>query len=476
MKRILLVTLIALGLAQSSRAANLVWTPSTADWDILTTANWKDTNTLATVTFNQGDNVLFDNTGTGQAAVALGANSLSPNSVLVDSSSQYSFASTTGGKLDGNLLLVKRGSGTLILDADNTITGPTDVQEGTLQIGNAASRGTLGSGNVTNNSVLVINRSGTLNFSNNVTGSGDLTTAGGTINMRGTNTMTGSIVHNAAIVNFLGSSTIGNPSDITISAAANTRFQISGGIDLPSTCPVYCIGATSSGVRDALQSMDGTNSVSGPIYVGQGAAGGLVQLMAMNAGSEFNVYGNVADLDATPYNGNLYLRGTSGTGKMYGSINLPAANLIKVDAGGTWTIYSTGNSAAATLVAQGVLQLGTDNALPNEEFSIGQFGATATLDLGGFNQQITTLNDVGGTVIIGNSSTNSDSVLTLSGGGVYGGSIQDAISGGTQKVGITLLSGAQQLTASLHLQRPYHHCGRGHCTGGLRRYPQHHPD
>jgi len=57
-------------------------------------------------------------------------------------------------------------------------------------------------------------------------------------------------------------------------------------------------------------------------------------------------------------------------------------------------------------------------------------------------------------IIIGNSSTNSDSVLTLSGGGVYGGSIQDAISGGTQKVGITLLSGAQQLTASCTYSGP----------------------
>ena len=143
MKRTILITLATLGLAQGSRAANLVWTPSNADWDILTTANWKDTNTLGTVTFNQGDNVLFDNTGTGQAAVALGANSLSPNSVLVDSSSQYSFASTTGGKLNGNLLLVKKGSGTLILDADNTVTGPADIQGGALQIGTAASRGAL---------------------------------------------------------------------------------------------------------------------------------------------------------------------------------------------------------------------------------------------------------------------------------------------------------------------------------------------
>ena len=50
MKRILLITLLALGLAQSSRAANLVWTPTDANWD-LTTSNWKDTNSCSMVHF-----------------------------------------------------------------------------------------------------------------------------------------------------------------------------------------------------------------------------------------------------------------------------------------------------------------------------------------------------------------------------------------------------------------------------------------
>ena len=44
MKRILLITLTALGLAQSSRAANLIWTPTDANWNT-TTANWTNPNT-----------------------------------------------------------------------------------------------------------------------------------------------------------------------------------------------------------------------------------------------------------------------------------------------------------------------------------------------------------------------------------------------------------------------------------------------
>ena len=64
MKKIVLITLVALGLTQSSRAANLLWTPADANWD-LTSTNWKDTNTSAIVAFAQGDNVLFDDTGLG---------------------------------------------------------------------------------------------------------------------------------------------------------------------------------------------------------------------------------------------------------------------------------------------------------------------------------------------------------------------------------------------------------------------------
>jgi hypothetical protein len=77
MKKLCLATLAAFGLCLSSWGANLVWTPSTANWD-MTATNWKDTNTLATVAFAQGDNVLFDDTGTGQPAVALGCQLVEP--------------------------------------------------------------------------------------------------------------------------------------------------------------------------------------------------------------------------------------------------------------------------------------------------------------------------------------------------------------------------------------------------------------
>lgn len=58
---------------------------SHCDWD-LTSANWKEAASGTPIPFSQGDDVRFDDSGLGQASVALGANLLSPASVVVDSS------------------------------------------------------------------------------------------------------------------------------------------------------------------------------------------------------------------------------------------------------------------------------------------------------------------------------------------------------------------------------------------------------
>ena len=460
MKKILLTALTALGFSLNGLTADLTWSPANAAWD-LSALNWLDAGTSAQAAFVQGDNVLFSDSGLSQPVVTLGTN-LTPGTLTVNSSGDYTFTSTNGGKILGAVSLLKQGGSALIMDADSAITGTTTIESGTLQIGAATNRGSLGLGPVINSGTLAISRTSTLNVSNSLSGSGSLTIlpgSTGTINLRGTNTaFSGMITHGGAILNLLGGDALGAPASILLTVLttnSNVRFQISGGIALPASCPLTYSGVTSSLVRGALQSMDGTNSASGPILVGPGGPNGIVQLMAMNAGSLFNVYSSVSDQDLnTPYNGNFYLRGTTGVGRLYGTINLPAANLIKNDVNGIWTIYSSGNVAAATLVAQGYLRLGTNNALPNAPLTLGQAGTRATLDLGGYNQQCTTLFDIASgatgptatTNIIANSSTTSDSVLTLSGGGLYNGYIQDSISNGTRKVGITLLSGAQQLT------------------------------
>ncbi len=462
MKRHLLLAVTAVGLIQSGWAANLVWTPSSGSWDLFS-ANWKDTDSSAIVAFAQGDNVRFDDTGLTQPIVALGTNLLSPNFLVVDSSGIYSFSSSTGGKLTGGLSLSKQGSGTLILDADNAISGPTSIEGGVLQIGSGSSRGSVGSGPLTNNAGLVINRSGTLELNGNLSGVGTLTNAAGTLNISGMNTMSGLISINAGTLVLSGAPAVGASTEVHINAtpvAAGTRLSPAGGIDVSASKTIRMQGFSTASHRTTLITLDGaTNSVSSPILVGEGI--GLVQLNASSTNlGQLQVRGNISNHpdNVTPFSGNIYLRG-AGNGMLSGTVNLPDANCIRTDAG-TFTLASAGNLWKGTLVAVGRMRLGADNALPSVTFSIGQgAGTNAVLDLNGFNQQLPGVTSVHAAnvnpPIIANSSTTSDSILTISApAGTYGGLIQDSISGGTRKVGLKIISGAQQLTTNCAYSGP----------------------
>lgn len=458
MKKAAFLVALALSLPSAACAANLVWSPDTASWDF-GTLNWVNTNTSVGALFVSGDNVRFDDGGLGQPSVGLGANLLTPNSVVVESSGQYTLTSTSGGKLTGATTLTKRGTGLLILDADNNYSGATSIAEGQLQIGAGASRGSLGSGPVTNTAGLIINRTGTLTLTNFLTGAGGFTNKLiATVNIWGTNTMSGPILVQVGILSLSNATALGTSSDITLDASptatAISRLGLTAKIGIPATTTINLMGTAGAGpsrcsVQTVIAGDATTNTVDSPLRVGSG--NGFIQLNAVSTGvGLLQINGNVANHpdNGTPFNGTFLLRG-AGNGLLTGTVNLPEASFVRTDAG-TFTVASTGNSWAGTLVAVGRLRLGADNALPLVPFTIGQgSGAGAVFDLNGFNQQLPGITSVHlsnpSLPIIASSSTTSDSILTLSAGGVYSGLIQDSISNGTRRVGITINNGAQQL-------------------------------
>jgi autotransporter-associated beta strand protein len=82
------------------------------------------------------------------------------------------------GAISGTGALTYNSAGKLILSANNTHSGGTTISAGTLQMGNGGTTGTLGSGNVTNNSALVFNRSDAVTVANRISGSGSVTKLG----------------------------------------------------------------------------------------------------------------------------------------------------------------------------------------------------------------------------------------------------------------------------------------------------------
>ena len=106
-------------------------------------------------------------------------------------------STTFSGQIVGGGSIVKAGSGTLILTGDNTYSGGTTINTGTLQIGNGGATGSV-PGNIVNNAALAFNRSDDVTYGGVISGTGSLTQAGsGQLTLTGTNTFTGGTTVNA---------------------------------------------------------------------------------------------------------------------------------------------------------------------------------------------------------------------------------------------------------------------------------------
>ncbi|MFO0442378.1 MAG: beta strand repeat-containing protein, partial [bacterium] len=126
---------------------DLVWlgNGTTNPWDSTTPGLWSRSGVA--VTYADGDQVSFDDSGSSTPVIAL-SGTLQPSSVLVDASvKDYTF---TSGTLSGAATLTKRGSRTLTLRSNHTHTGGTSIEDGALVHGlvgtTANSSGNVGTG------------------------------------------------------------------------------------------------------------------------------------------------------------------------------------------------------------------------------------------------------------------------------------------------------------------------------------------
>lgn len=127
-------------------AASIIWNGDTSDvWDFASTPNWTlaaDT-TMRDEVFVSGDVALF-NDDAAQFDVQLGM-SLSPDSVIVDNTTAYTFSGE--GSIDNDAVLVKRGTGTLTIQNANSYTGGTRLSGGVTKV-SSLSNSTQATGNL----------------------------------------------------------------------------------------------------------------------------------------------------------------------------------------------------------------------------------------------------------------------------------------------------------------------------------------
>ncbi len=232
-------------------------------WDVGTTPTWLNAAHTATV-FSDMDLVTFNDTAAGATSVNM-MSALAPGSLTVSNSSK-TFTLGGGGKITGDIGLLKQGTGTLILDESggNDFTGGIIISAGTLQVGNNDGFGNVPSvGDIVDNGALVFDRNDYSVITNTISGTGSVAqNAPGTLTLLGANTFSGAVTvaqgtliigNSSALGTTNGGTTIASGATLDFGANANNLGQE----------PVTVSGAGVGGAG-ALVNNSGSTSFVGP--------------------------------------------------------------------------------------------------------------------------------------------------------------------------------------------------------------------
>ena len=390
-------------------------------------------------------------------------------------------AISTGGGL------TKEGPAALTLQGANTYTGVTSVNAGTITIGDANALGTpagntvVASGarlfvqsGVTNQIVpepIILSGAGTdgtgvLRFGGGVTGvqmSGPITLAADALIKNDgstTSTLSGGITIADKVLTFTGDASSTNTvSTAGISGSTGSVVKTGAGTLALAAAGTYSGGTSLQGgfinVNDSNALGTGTATVAGGVRYVLGDTVNVANAFDIGANAGAAGFGliHVPTGTATVSGPINITSGATGGGHFGASgsavLNLtgPITSTVTVSNRIGTIVHSGGGTGyTATNAAQGTVRLGANNGIATTATMTIGTSAAAVFDLAGFNQTMVGIAKGGSAATIGNSSTTSDSTLTLTGTSSYAGVIQDAVETGTMKVNLTVNGG--QLTLS----------------------------
>ncbi|HYT66058.1 MAG TPA: autotransporter-associated beta strand repeat-containing protein [Vicinamibacterales bacterium] len=314
----------------------------------------------------------------------------------------------------GTYFLNKTGDGTLVLTGVNRYSGGTIVDAGTLSVASSAS---LGSGDVSlsDTATLAVTGSSTLTQNVNVSGAVGLSVAAG---------------QTVAFNGFIGEDLGGPSSIVTVSGGGTARFgnafnNYSGGTAVNGNSTVVIGSDSALGVAGTDVAL-GNATTAGTLSYTTGKSLSTNRTFTIGAGGGTIDTAGTAAIDVTGT--------TSGSG-----------TFAKTGTG-TLTLFGVSTRTGNTIASDGVLRAGISDA-----FGTGalQVGATATVDLNGFNQAVGSLAG-GGSVTLGTATltAGSDNTSTLYSGAISGaGSLIKTGTGVLSLSGVNTYSGGTAVNA-----------------------------
>jgi fibronectin-binding autotransporter adhesin len=306
---------------------------------------------------------------------------------------------TLGGEISGTGRVEQNGIGTTTLTGANTYTGGTEINAGTLQIGDGGSSGSI-VGNVVNDGALVFNRSDTYgSFAGDVSGSGTVTvTGGGTLTASGDLSHTGGTTIDSDSVLLVGDGAtngslagdVANSGTLAIDRSDDIAFDgdISGsGILNKYGAGVLTLTGDSSGYDGIVNVMAGTLRVENSSAIGTGYL--MMQEGALDYGADVELT-NI--LTVQQDNTELWVK--QGTATQSGIILTGGGVPRAIEKKGTGTLVIHGmDHGGATTVSEGTLKAGTSHAFDSRSDVAVVSGAK--LDLDGYDQTIASLAGAG---------------------------------------------------------------------------------
>ncbi|MEO5716091.1 MAG: autotransporter-associated beta strand repeat-containing protein [Luteolibacter sp.] len=397
-------------------------------------------NTYTGTTTVSAGTLQIGNAGTSGT---LGAGAVTNNAILAFNRTD---SLTAGNAISGSGALQQNGvGGTTILTGANNYSGTTTITAGTLQIGNAGTVGTLGTGAVTNNSILAFNRTDSMTVANAISGGGALQQNGaGTLILSGAGTYTGVTAVNAGTLNVSGTLT----SSITVNSGGTLRGtgSTTGSLALSSGSAIFGAAGTAAGDNGTAFTVVNVDSSAGSVTVlGTLSASNTLDLVRYTG----TWTGNAANFNTSAFRSGTVTSVAAASGN---KLQFATSKLTDtwIAASGTWD-----NSHAA-----GLWTNGTDNAYysgddvvfsdvsgqPTATVTIGTLVTPGSVLLNNTTSTAYTLGGAGSITGLASLTKSGNGTVTLTGANTYSGGT--TLSAGQMNINNASAIGSGALTIS----------------------------